>query len=478
MLQGISGCRGFRSSYFSTSALLSSTYYGSNPSTHPTLESTTYKEINQSQGNTGEWFPENGCMMAAVMALNLYRRHAQNGSCHGGHAADSQTYETDEKRPKWKHCHCWIYASGQLPGKLKFRKNTKRIHWSEAREVADAWERGETEAPKPEPPPGPERAMLWFAIGRWYLKAKGRTEKEGTLKKYRTFASQLYAFAESRSLLYADQLDANQLDDFYATWKDGKGSKGKKLERMKGFFNFCKVRKFIAEIPTEDLEPPAGYSIPNQKTPFTDEHVDRIYEAAHTWKDTPWHNAGESGVVTAYDVVSFVMLMIETGLAITDAANFDMERVNQKTQECRVRRTKNGNPVYTYITDELMGRLRKLTAERGPQPFITQSRDPEQAGDAWRERLNKVFFEAGPFPFKATPHIFRHTFVRIHLQNPELTIRDVADLCGNTEQMIRKHYKDWVPAYQERISAAIRNAAERSKKAKWRERVVRMPKKA
>jgi len=410
------------------------------------------------------------------MSLHLYRRHNQSGNCHGGHPADSLSYEADEMRPKWKHCHCWIYASGQIPGHPKFRRNTKRIRWNEARQVADIWEHGE---PKVEAPAEAERPriLVWFAIGRWYLKAKSRSLASASLTKYRTFANQLYAFAESRSYLYLDQLTPNDLDDFYSAWEGGKGSRGKKLERMKGFFKFCKARKYLTEIPTEDLEPPPGYSIPNQKTPFTDEHLDAIYEAAHAWKDAPWHNNGERGVIRAYDVVTFVMLLVETGLAITDAATFDIGRIDPNTQECAIRRTKTGKKVNTWITPELLGRLRKLAAERGPQPFITQSRDPQQAGDAWRERLGKVFFEAGPFPFKATPHIFRHTFCRIHLANG-VSVNDVADLVGDTPEMIRKHYGEWVPERQERLSKAIREAHLRSQKAKWRERVIELPKQA
>ena len=47
------------------------------------------------------------------MALNLYRRHFRmEGKCAGSHAADSRSYEHDERRRDWKKCYCPIYAAG------------------------------------------------------------------------------------------------------------------------------------------------------------------------------------------------------------------------------------------------------------------------------------------------------------------------------------------------------------------------------
>src|SRR5215469_13529127 len=89
------------------------------------------------------------------MPLNLYRRHFRHeGRCAGGHTPDSQTYQSDELRPKWKRCGCPIYASGKLGDNRKFRKNTGRVVWEEAREVAESWERG-TAIPAPTALPTP-----------------------------------------------------------------------------------------------------------------------------------------------------------------------------------------------------------------------------------------------------------------------------------------------------------------------------------
>ena len=68
-----------------------------------------------------------------------------------------------------------------------------------------------------------------------------------------------------------------------------------------------------------------------------------------------------------------------------------------------------------------------------------------QLTEIWRgKRLDRVFAVAGPFEEKPTPHRFRHTFVRILLERG-VSPRDVAELIGDTEQMVLKHYAKWVP---------------------------------
>ena len=67
-----------------------------------------------------------------------------------------------------------------------------------------------------------------------------------------------------------DQFTVSDMDAFYRTWKDGVRSKGKKLERLRGFFKFCVKRKMTTEDPTEDLDAPIGAGSAANKTPFTD----------------------------------------------------------------------------------------------------------------------------------------------------------------------------------------------------------------
>lgn len=78
--------------------------------------------------------------------------------------------------------------------------------------------------------------------------------------------------------------------------------------------------------------------------------------------------------------------------------------------------------------------------------------------DIWRRKLKRLWDLCGPWPEKPTAHRFRHTFARILLQRPNVTVRDVAELLGNTEEMVRKHYAAWVTERQERLTGVLKDA--------------------
>jgi hypothetical protein len=55
-----------------------------------------------------------------------------------------------------------------------------------------------------------------------------------------------------------------------------------------------------------------------------------------------------------------------------------------------------------------------------------------------------------------------------------VTVRDVAELLGDTEDMVRKHYAAWVPERQERLTAVLKSAFSVTPKPN----VVQFPKKS
>lgn len=91
--------------------------------------------------------------------------------------------------------------------------------------------------------------------------------------------------------------------------------------------------------------------------------------------------------------------------------------------------------------------------------------------EGWRRKLNRVWEMSGPWKEPPTPHRFRHTFARILLQKPGVTVRDVAELLGNTEEMILKRYGAWVPERQARLTKILKEAFD----DKPRPKLVAMP---
>jgi integrase len=86
------------------------------------------------------------------------------------------------------------------------------------------------------------------------------------------------------------------------------------------------------------------------------------------------------------------------------------------------------------------------------------TRNAKQLCDIWRnKRLRKVFQLAGPWETPPHPHKFRHTFVRILLEKG-VPVPDVAELIGDSEQILRKHYVAWIPGRQNRLSRILQEA--------------------
>jgi integrase len=134
-----------------------------------------------------------------------------------------------------------------------------------------------------------------------------------------------------------------------------------------------------------------------------------------------------------------------------------MERLS--ANNCFLRMHKTGKPLFTWLPDELVHRLEELARRRGPRPFMTPegSTRVETAADLWRRKLNKVWMLCGKWEEPPHPHRFRHTFVRILLQHGVSTA-DVAELIGDTERMVRKHYARWVPERQQRLTRVLQEA--------------------
>jgi len=399
------------------------------------------------------------------MGLALYRRHRRE--CKAGHTEELRSSEYDERKKGWKRCDCPIFVSGTLSRKFA-RQTTGHWEWEAARtiaaklEVSGRWTADPVLEPS-RPPATPERVTIGEAVEAFLAKCKGREIQPTTFAKYHTFTNQLGTYCDHRGHQYIDQLTTTDMDRFYASWNDGIRGKAKKLERLKGFVKFCKKRKWLAEDLAEDLEAPAGSSVTVPKAPFTDDELTRIYKACDEigppTRQGPGHRTwgGE-------DAKDFIFLSVYTGLRISDVATFDVrKRLNGNDVFLRMHKTKR--PLFTWIPDWLVERLRARQEEHGAMIFAAGvTRNAKQLCDIWRnKRLKRVFELAGPWDTSPHPHKFRHTFVRILLEKG-VPVPDVAELIGDSEQILRKHYAAWIPGRQDRLSRILQEAfADRSK---------------
>ena len=398
----------------------------------------------------------------AAHRLNLYRRHRRD--CAAGYREESRSGEFEERKKGWKKCECPIFASGSLHGKFR-RTSTAAWDWDEAKATAATWELAGSWDSKPivPPPPapievatGPKRITIIEGTDAYVSTCISRGISLPTLKKYKTFTKQLKAYCESRGYIMLDQLTVADMDLFYGSWKDGKRSKAKKLERLKAFIKFCLKRKWLNEDISDDLKAPLGSSLPANKTPFTDEELNRIYAACDEIGGPtplgPGHRAW-----SGEDVKDFIYLSIYTGMRISDVATFDIsQRLNGNDVYLRMHKTQK--ELYTWIPDWLVNRLRERQQKHGALIFRAgQATHMSAMSERWRSNLQKVFQLAGPFHERPIPHRFRHTFVRILLQKG-VPVPDVAELIGDTEEIVRRHYARWVPERQQRLTKILKEA--------------------
>jgi len=392
------------------------------------------------------------------MALHLYRRHRQD--CEAGHPEESRSGEFEERKKGWKKCACFIFASGTIAGKFR-RKYTGKTTWDDAKAVAAEWLKagswdGEVILPEPLPEPAqPNRVTIEQAI-KAFLGELQETAAFATHKKYRLLLSKFKEFSEQRGNVMIDQWEPLDVRDFRTSWSVNPQTGARRMSMLKPFLEYCVANEWITRNPARLVKNPRGRDAAEkrneQKLPFTDGELKRMYDACSKYGTTPKYKW------TGEDMADFISLSIYTGLRISDVALFHIDRM-QPTGEILIRTTKAGTHVYTWAPKWLQERIRARAVKHGPHIFgAHRTTTIDVITDVWRRKLNKVWDLCGPWKDKPTPHRFRHTFARILLQKPGVTVRDVAELLGNTEDMIRKHYGAWVPERQERLTRILREA--------------------
>jgi integrase len=315
-------------------------------------------------------------------------------------------------------------------------------------------------------PANPQRISIADATRIFLTKCEGTKIAPATLRKYRTFTKQLIEFANQRGYVMLDQFTSADIDVFYSSWNLGARAKGKRLGTLRAFFRFCMNREWLPKNPVSvDMKPPIGANRVANKAPYNDEELQRIIDACDLLGTVTWSNGMEQGkAYSGDDLKDFIWVMVYTGLRISDAGLFNMNRL--KGNEVFLRAKKNGGEVFAYIPDWLRDRLEGRAKRCGVRPFVVGHSDKlETVTDMWRRKIGKVFELAGEFEERPTPHRFRHTFARILLQRG-VPVADVADLLGDDEKTVREHYSRWVPERQARLTKILKGAFDDKPKPK------------
>jgi integrase len=447
---------------------------GSNPTLSATLKSTTYRQSAKSAGNGGQ----RNARIVSAMPLNLYRRHQQD--CAGGHPEDSRSGEFEERSKKWKRCGCVIFAAGSLEKHFR-RRTTGRIDWKDARAVASAWEAaGRWDAPAPPPNPksdSSDHAAISFDKACSAFLAEHEKHSAGsTRRKYGILVEKLKAWSEHKGYVTLDQWRPQDIRECRDSWKVKPNTENRYMAIVRSFFEFAVDNEWLDRNPAKKVKDPKGREASDsrneQKLPFTDAELQKMYDVCETqygkmeikWDKATHHKPAE-GVVNSWrykwtgrDLADFISVSVYTGLRISDVATFHASRM-KPTGEITIRTTKTKTEVRTWIPVWLQDVIRRRSVEVGPFIFGEhETNDMNVITDLWRRKLNRLWKMCGDWKDKPTPHRFRHTFARILLERPGVSVRDVAELLGNTEAVVLKHYAAWVPGRQERLTSILKDA--------------------
>jgi integrase len=153
---------------------------------------------------------------------------------------------------------------------------------------------------------------------------------------------------------------------------------------------------------------------------------------------------------------AMVLLLNNTALRVSDVATLERDRV--RDGRILVRTSKTGDTVYLEVWPQTQNALDALPAPRGcilePQYFFWNGQTSRRAVVGIAERTLAAVFKKSGVP-DAHAHRFRHTLAT-RLLGMGGTEQEVADILGNSPDIVRKHYAKWSQARQKRIDGLMR----------------------
>ncbi len=365
--------------------------------------------------------------------LTLWRRHTaatdKNGKPVCPHAHKGRAYIA---------CNCPIWVDGTLNGE-RYRKPLKTSTGATVRD----WQRAVRLVAALEDPDAPKHKPIGEAVTAFEQHIQSL--ESSTQRKYKNVVAHLKKFCEGATLFTLEEITVEQLDAYRASRDLGRITAQKELETLRQFFGFCRDRGWIKDNPAKRIRSARNVK-PAEVVPYTLNEVGRILGACEGIGRTPYERLRARAMV---------LLLNNTALRVSDVATLARDRV----QDGRVmlRTLKTGEAVYLGVWPETQAALDALPAPRGTEGesryYFWNGRTSKRAVIGIAERtLTAVFRKSGVA--NAHAHRFRHTLAT-RLLGMGASDQDVADILGNTPEIIRRHYQKWSKARQERIDALM-----------------------
>jgi site-specific recombinase XerD len=381
--------------------------------------------------------------------VTIFRRH-YSAACPGFGNGPGKGRE-------YQKCDCPFWADARPVGKLQSLKTSDR---AEALRMARDIELNGGVAVAIQEKKAADAITIEQAGTEFLAGLKFKNLKSSTVQKHKTMLKQIAFFAAGEKIRYVRELDTAACIRFSQTWQDGITDEagiqikktegalaaGKKLERLRQFFKFCVLRKWIEENPTTGIASPI-VDEETQAEPFEPEDQIKVLTAARAAVDEA-RSQGEKMNCTR--MVALILLARYSGLRIGDVVSCRTEWVS----EGRVRRRaqKNNAKIDIRLPDEVIEALNEAPVMSPHYWFWTNKCTLKTAVGKWQFRMLKLFRAAGIV--NGHPHRFRHTFA-VSLLEQGYTLQTVADALGDTLEVAQKHYSGWSKTRRDKMDAAV-----------------------
>ena len=356
-----------------------------------------------------------------AVPITLYRRHLK--SC--PHRSKGRVY---------LKCNCPVWADGYVGGKRVLNKSLGTCDLARARKRAAALEDGDET---------PHRAVK-EATAAFLDHCTSESLTEATISKYRNVTNKLIGFCEAEGIDWLDELSAEKLDKYRAGRKIALITSSKELETLRVFFGFCVNRDWIRDNPAKRIKMPRNIK-PNEIVPYEPSEVIAIIHACDVIGKSPYERLR---------CRAMILLLRYTALRIGDVSMLARDRISRDGDKWRIflHTEKNGHPIFLPIPTELKTALDCVPPpmrNKASRYFFWNEQGKPKTHKAHVDRALRAVFKLSGVK-DAHAHRWRHTLAT-ELLGRGATFEEVADILGNSPDVVRKHYGKWSPARQNRI---------------------------
>ena len=276
----------------------------------------------------------------------------------------------------------------------------------------------------------------------------------GTWRKYRTKLNLLRDFCKREGIADLADVTVDVVEDFRRTRHIGLVTWKVELQALRTFFGYFVSRKWITTNPAKEIKAPRNIK-PNEVVPYTPREEGMILAACDQIGGAKYQRG--AAVYERLRARAMVLLLRHTALRVSDVCRLKKDAVSwdagKSTWRVFLHTQKTGDPVFLPIPAELKLVLDALPLPRNaPQDcpyYFWNGHTARRAVVGIAERtLAAVFKKSGVK--HAHAHRYRHTLAT-WLLGRGANFQDVADVLGNTAEIVRKHYGKWSPARQDRI---------------------------